>query len=169
MSKAGPRRVRTVPGLWRRLGAGAVDVALSGAVTALLVGLGALSVQRWAPAELPLPEHVAVTWNQTWRWTLAQWTLAWTPLVVLHTATAVLSRRTPGAALFGLVVVGPDGHAATSTRGVVRALAYLTWPLTLLLGPAMVLVSPSQRGLHDWISGTCVVRDPASTPRRAPA
>lgn len=167
MSRSGPKRTRTVPGLWRRVAAGLIDVGLSAVVTATLVALGAISWQRWLPTGLPLPEHVAVTWNQTWRWTLTQWTLAWLPLVLLHTTAAALSRRSPGMALFGLVVVGPDGHAASSARGVVRALAYLTWPLTLLLGPALVLVSRSQRGLHDWLSGTWVVRDPAASRRTA--
>lgn len=161
-----PRRERTLPALWRRTLAGVVDLAAAAAVGAGLLGLGWPDVSRWRPTgELPLIEHVAVTWHATLAWSLSQWMVFWLPLPLWHAAFA--GRRSPGAWLAGLVVVGPDGHRASAVRGLVRALAYVSWPATAFVAAALVAVTPTQRGPVEWLSRTWVVLDPSRSHRRA--
>lgn len=150
--------------------AGSVDLVLGVLCAALLVVLGVVDVERWSqPAGgLPIFEHVAVELYTTRAETLRDWLTLWVPFVAYHTLTGLLRRPTLGAALTGLSVVGPDGHAASALRGLIRGLGYLLWPATGLLAPCWVFVSPSQRGLHDLIARTWVVRDPARLHVRSP-
>lgn len=160
-------RVREIPATWRRVTAGLVDLLTPSAAMALLLVAGVPDLTRWAPTgELPLIEHVAQTWHATRSRTILQWLLWWLPLPAYHLAFAVADRRTPGAALLGLRTIGPDGHEASVVRRAVRGVLTLLWPMTLGLAAAWAWVTPSQRGPVDWLSGTCVVRDPAR--RRGP-
>jgi len=65
--------------------------------------------------------------------------------------------RTPGMALFGLLVVRADGADLDPWHGVLRALAF---PLSIILsglGFAGILVQREHRALHDLIAGTAVI------------
>lgn len=75
-------------------------------------------------------------------------------------------QATPGKRLLGLRVVDADGHRPTFRRALLRFLAAgLSW-LSLNLGHALAAVPP-HLALHDHLSGSRVVRDPA--PARLPA
>ena len=168
MSSAGQRERELVP-LWRRCAAGLVDAAIGLAPGALLLATGVISLDRWHAPEGILPlDHAAATFYRTRGWLFWQWILVWTPFCLMHAIFGMFERSTPGAALFGLSVVGPDGHRASSVRGVFRGLAYVTWPATLLLAPLLVAVGPAQRGPHDLLSGTFVIRAPSRPARAVP-
>jgi uncharacterized RDD family membrane protein YckC len=77
--------------------------------------------------------------------------------------------RTPGMALFGLLVVRADGADLDPWHGVLRALAF---PLSIILcglGFAGILVQREHRALHDLIAGTAVIYswDPRATRLRS--
>jgi uncharacterized RDD family membrane protein YckC len=65
--------------------------------------------------------------------------------------------KTFGAALLGIQVVGEEGAAAGTRRGIVRVLAF---PLSFLLcglGFLGILLGRQRRALHDVLAGTAVV------------
>lgn len=156
-------RTRTLPSRTRRLLAGCVDVGV-GAVGMLgLVLIGAVAADRWFELEpgLPLLESIAVELNQTRTRTVWEWFLLWLPLLGYEAVLGATERESLGRWLFGLALVGKDGHRLSRTRRVVRALLVLTWPATGLLAPALGWVSPSQRSAADYFAGSWVVFDPA--------
>ena len=64
---------------------------------------------------------------------------------------------TPGKRLFGLVVEGLDGHQPIGPgRACLRLMGYVV--SGLVLGIGFVMIAFGQRGLHDHIAGTRVVR-----------
>ncbi len=142
---------------------GGVDLTI-GLLPAALYVWSQDAITPWMPPpDLLAIEHIASHFHTT-RTTVAwTWISLWLPLCGLHGLFGGLQRATPGAWLTGLRVVGPDGHTASTLRGVVRGVAYVTWPLTLLLAPMLCAVGGRQRGLHDLVSGTTVVLTPKPT------
>ncbi len=158
-SRRAPVRTRELPSLWRRTAAGAVDLGLAAAVSALAIYTGVVRFDAWAgDGSLPMIEHVAVTLHTQRAWAASQLVILCLPLVFVHGFSAVLLGRSVGAWLFGLEPVDRDGMRAESGRLVVRSVLYLTWPATLFLAPLLVAVGPAQRGPHDVLSGVWVVQ-----------
>lgn len=145
-----------------------MGVGLLGAL--LLIGIGAVDLDRWTTIEPTLPqlETVAVELHSTWRRTIRDWVVLWLPFAAYHTLAGSVRRGTLGAWATGLSIVGPNGHAASALRGGIRGGLYILWPLTGLLAPLWTFVSSSQRGLHDLLAGAWVVRDPARLQKRTP-
>jgi hypothetical protein len=112
-------------------------------------------------AGLPLLESVAVELNQTRAQTVGEWFLLWMPLIVYEVTLGACERESFGRWLFRLSLVGRDGHRLSRMRRLARGLGIITWPATGLLGPALSWVSPSQRSLADYLTGSWVVVDPA--------
>jgi uncharacterized RDD family membrane protein YckC len=75
-------------------------------------------------------------------------------LVYLAVAWAVTG-RTYGGRLVGVRVLSARHEPLGWTRSVLRALAYVLWPLGLLWSA----VSPTRRSLQDVVLGTVVVYD----------
>ena len=66
--------------------------------------------------------------------------------------------QTPGKMMLDLEVVRRDGGAVGYGRSAWRWVAMLLAALPLGLGFLGVLLTRQQRGLHDWVAGTRVVR-----------
>jgi uncharacterized RDD family membrane protein YckC len=128
-----------------------------------LIAIGAVDIARWfePSPDLPHLEAVAVELFATRGNTARDWMVLWIPFVLYHAIAGGTRRATLGAFVTGLSVVGPDGHLASTSRGCIRGVLYLLWPLTGLLAAMWSFVSPSQRGLHDLFSRSWVIRDPA--------
>ncbi len=66
--------------------------------------------------------------------------------------------RTPGKAIFGLRVVQLDGTKLTWRSAFFRGIASIFSTSFFYLGYAIAIFSPGIRTLHDWLSGTKVIR-----------
>lgn len=145
-------------GLLRRAGALTVD-AIAAALATLVgfaTGLFEMSVFRVPPDWF---------WTEWWFkfWldspeVLVRPVVGFALFLLLWTALLEAWRgRTLGDAIFGLRVVQSDGWEPTKLRVLVRTLGNLLNVATLGLGWLWIIVSPSRRGLHDYLSATFVV------------
>ena len=75
--------------------------------------------------------------------------------------------QTPGKMLLGIAVVRRDGAPAGYGRALLRWIGYWVSALPLGLGFVPAFFTADRRGLHDWMSGTRVVRQVAA-PTPAP-
>ncbi|GAB4561208.1 MAG: RDD family protein [Haliangiales bacterium] len=146
-------------GFWRRAGASLADLAVIVPVALLL---------SWTSGQL-----TGVHLPESRRFGLDFWLdlfLAGDPafigIIVLLLATAALYAlvfqvtwsATPGMRLVGLHIIDLYGDAPTVARAVVRTAGYLASAATLGLGFLWIGFDGERRGLHDWLSGTHVVR-----------
>lgn len=69
-----------------------------------------------------------------------------------------LAGATLGKRLLGLRVCGPEGRPAGLLRSLVRNLAKVASCGCCCAGLLPVVLSARQRGLHDWLAGTDVLR-----------
>lgn len=162
---ASPRRRPASPrapqfyavGFWSRLLAAAIDLALI-----VSVGLAL----AWVVGKLlgfGLPPSLG---SDYWLDLLAGADPSTVSLVVIVTATGVLYLllfqltlgQTPGMRLRKLRIIDPYGDPPASARVAIRTAGYLASAATLGLGFIWVGFDSEKRGLHDWISGTHVVR-----------
>lgn len=67
--------------------------------------------------------------------------------------------KTVGKAIMGLRIVTPHGRPIGWVRALRRIMGWLVCLLSLGIGFAWIVVSPTRRGWHDHIGGTCVVYD----------
>jgi uncharacterized RDD family membrane protein YckC len=67
--------------------------------------------------------------------------------------------QTPAKMVSGLRVVCPDGGYPGYGRALARWIGYGLVIATLGLGVLVAALNAERRGIHDWISGTRVVRD----------
>lgn len=158
---SGGRAGARLPSLSRRALAGSIDLLVFGTVSAALVATGVIDVSRWmTSSELLTSDRLAVTLHATAGWTFRQWLFLWLPIVIGHALFGALERSTPGAWLAGVELVDGSGTSPSPLRGVLRGALYTSWPATFLLAPVLCAFLPSQRGLHDLLSGTWVVARP---------
>lgn len=80
-----------------------------------------------------------------------------------------LTGRTGGKALVGLKVLDRAGGPLSATQAGIRTLALPLSFLVLMLGVAVVLVTPRRTSLHDAIARTCEVYDWGDRPAELPA
>lgn len=141
---------------------GLVDLVGALGITGVLVGLGVIPIGVWwaSHPELFWLEATALRIYRTpWLAYGHLWAVL-APLVVWHGAWGSATGTTPGLWLTGLRVVDATGREMDVSRWLLRAVAYLTWPATILAVPLLVPASRSCRGLHDVLSGSWVVAPP---------
>ncbi len=156
-----PRSAPTyyVAGFWRRLGAAAVDLGIVVPVALVLAWIAG----QVAGVHLPPSRHRGVDF---WLDLL----LASDPALVgalglvLAIATVyvlvfqITISRTPGMKLLRTRIIDVYGDPPSTGRAVARTAGYLAGVATLGLGFLWVGFDSEKRGLHDWISGTYVVK-----------
>ncbi len=144
----------------RRLLAGFVDLCVAGMFTFVFVMLDIIRIERWIKPspDLPFIEHFALAFYAE-PWALF-WTLFWCfiPITVVQIALTIFPGKTLGRWLFKLDFVDKSGRKAGLERQLIRATAYLLWPLTFGWAPLFVMISRRQQGLHDAIAGVVVIR-----------
>lgn len=150
--------VRTA-GILRRGAALAVD----GLVAILVILLGyAVGVFEGAPFRPP-PDWF---WTEWWfKYWLDDPRVFFDPVigfaVVLWLWTAawdLAAGRTPGDRLLSIELVDSDGDRPSPLRNIARSMAVLLNVGSLGLGWLWIVVSPTRRAWHDYLSGTWVVR-----------
>jgi uncharacterized RDD family membrane protein YckC len=148
-----------VAGFWRRSAAAVIDLAVVVPVAALMCW--AVS----AAADVRLPPSKTRSLDFWLDLVIASdpalVTGAVVSLLVLSLyllAFHVLLGRTLGMRLLGLRVIDPWGDAPSIARCVARTGGYLLGVATMALGFLWVGFDSERRGLHDWLSGTYVIK-----------
>lgn len=65
---------------------------------------------------------------------------------------------TPGERIAGIRVVRTDGSRPTLWLAMLRTVTFIVGAMCAMLGPGMILLTESRRGLHDILTGTTVTR-----------
>lgn len=71
-----------------------------------------------------------------------------------------LASRTPGMRLLGLTVIDVYGDPPSALRSLVRTVGYFVAAAVGCLGFLWIGIDREKRGLHDWLSGTYVIKPP---------
>ena len=136
-------------GLWRRLGAFALDLGLAATVFLGLWVLLAVLAGPWmgTPGGAVLLAATVILWQ------VASW---------LYWAIMESSARqgTVGKVLLSIAVTGVDGRRLSFRQATVRHLAKIASTLTALVGFAMIVTTARRQGLHDLIARSVVVMSP---------
>lgn len=148
-----------VAGFWRRLGAAGIDLAIVVPVSLALAWVAG----QLAGVHLPPSRHRGVDF---WLDLL----LASDPALVgalgltLAIATVyvlvfqITIGRTPGMKVLKTRIIDVYGDPPSTGRAAARTAGYLAGVATLGLGFLWVGFDSEKRGLHDWISGSYVVK-----------
>ena len=163
-ARASSRAGRPAPtfyaaGFWRRLGAGIVDAAIILPVAMILAWLAG----QLAGVHLPESRHYGVDF---WLDLLLSSDPALLGMLGLLVATATIYAAifqitwaaTPGMRMLGLGIVDLYGDPPSVLRSIARTIGYLVAAVTLGLGFLWIGFDRERRGLHDWLSGTHVVK-----------
>ena len=136
------------PTLAVRLGAGAIDLALLGAIDAIVVilTLRIAGLQTTTEDLLVLPPVPFLGF------------LALLAFAYVASFT-VAGGQTIGKMILKLRVIGDDGRPVDAAGGVLRAAGCMLVPITLGLSYVPVLFSSDHRALHDRLAGTRVVHE----------
>lgn len=80
--------------------------------------------------------------------------------LVVFVAVQGITGASPGKAMLGIRVIGPDGATPGLWRSFVRMVAWVIDAFTLLLPVALwsAWFTPGHRRVGDWLAGTYVVR-----------
>jgi len=148
-----------VAGFWRRLGGAAIDLAIVVPVSLLLAWIAG----QVAGVHLPASRHRGVDF---WLDLLLASDPALVGALGLMIAIAtvyvlvfqITMARTPGMKLLRTRIIDVYGDPPSTGRAVARTAGYLAGVATLGLGFLWVGFDSEKRGLHDWISGTYVVK-----------
>jgi uncharacterized RDD family membrane protein YckC len=146
-------------GFWRRLGAALVDIAIVLPVGLILSWLAG----QLAGVHLPESRHYGVDF---WLDLLLSSDPALLGMLGLLVATAAIYvaifqiawAATPGMRMLGLGVIDLYGDPPSVLRSIARTAGYLASAVTLGLGFLWIGFDRERRGLHDWLSGTHVVK-----------
>ena len=137
-------------GMGARLVAWLIDRLILAGLWVLVAAWGFvayLQVIRWPPDLLNLAALVGL---------LLLWWIG------LHAAYFIVfvggCGQTPAKMLLGITVVRRDGAPAGYARALLRWVGYWVAALPLGLGFVPAFFTADLRGLHDWMSGTWVVR-----------
>lgn len=148
-----------VAGFWRRLAAAAVDLAIILPVSYLLCWIaGSL-----AGIHLPQTRHRGLDfWLDLFLDSdpalvgAFGLTLAIGAIYVM--VFQVTAARTPGMRLLKTRIIDLYGDPPSTGRALARTAGYLAGVATLALGFLWIGFDSEKRGLHDWVSGTYVVK-----------
>jgi uncharacterized RDD family membrane protein YckC len=150
-----------VAGFWRRAVAGLVDIAI---VAPLAVGAVWMASRLAALSLPPLRGAVLDAWLDL--------LLAGDPAVLgaLGLASAIaavylvlfqaLAGRTAGMRALRLSVIDVYGDPPSALRSIVRTAGYFVAAALGGLGFLWIGFDREKRGLHDWLSGTYVIKSP---------
>jgi uncharacterized RDD family membrane protein YckC len=163
-TRAPSRSGRSAPtfhaaGFWRRLGAGLVDVAIILPVAMILAWLAG----QLAGVHLPESRHYGLDF---WLDLLLSSDPALLGMLGLLLATAAIYAAifqitwaaTPGMRMLGLGIIDLYGDPPSVLKSIARTAGYLASVVTLGLGFLWIGFDRERRGLHDWLSGTHVVK-----------
>ena len=161
---AARKRTRNAPeffaaGFWRRAAGALIDLAIIVPVVALMY----LVVSKAADISVPSSRHHGVDF---WLDLLLEGDPALITLVGLLLAIAtiyvlvfqIILSRTPGMRIMKLRIIDQYGEPPSTARAAARTSGYLASAATLGLGFIWIGFDSEKRGLHDWLSGTYVVR-----------
>jgi len=155
----GGARTFYVAGYWRRFAAAMVDLAIIVPVSLLLSWIGgAIAGIHFPPSRHRGPEFwldLLLASDPALIGTIGL-TLAIATIYVL--VFQVTTAATPGMKLTKTRIIDVYGDAPSTARALARTAGYLGCAATLLLGFLWVGFDSEKRGLHDWISGTYVVK-----------
>jgi uncharacterized RDD family membrane protein YckC len=148
-----------VAGFWRRLVAAAVDLAIILPV-ALVLGWIAGAITG---VHVPPSRHRGIDF---WLDLLLASDPALIGIVGLTLAVAtvyalifqIVQARTPGMRIMKIRIIDQYGDLLTTGRAAARTAGYLATLATLGLGFIWIGFDSEKRGLHDWLSGTYVVK-----------
>jgi len=165
VAHAMPRPVRARPapptvhvaGLWRRFGAGFVDLLILAPIIVVLVWV----TSRLTGARVPSSRSSLDFWLDL----LLTSDPAVMSALIIAVATALLYQfvfqatigQTVGMRLLKLQVIDVYGDPPSYGRAGLRTAAYLASAATLFLGFWWIGFDAEKRGLHDWIAGTYVI------------
>lgn len=146
-------------GFWRRAGAAMADLGMILPVALILSWVAG----QITGIHLPDSRHYGVDF---WLDLLLGSDPALLGLLGLILATAAIYvavfqitwAATPGMRLLGLRVIDLYGDAPSLPRAIARSAGYLVSAATLGLGFVWIGFDRERRGLHDWLSGTHVVK-----------
>jgi uncharacterized RDD family membrane protein YckC len=149
----------TVAGFWRRLAAAFVDAAIVVPVALLLWWIAA----SIGGVELPASRHHGLDF---WLDLILTSDPSMWGAIGLTTAIGVIylllfhitMAQTPGMRVLKMRIIDIYGDPPSVVRSITRTLGYLASFATLSLGFLWVGFDSERRGLHDWMSGTYVVR-----------
>jgi uncharacterized RDD family membrane protein YckC len=149
-----------VGGFWRRLAGGAIDLAILLPICLILTWLaGALS-----GVHLPASRHRGLDfWLDLFLGTdpalIGGLGLSVAIGLIYALVFQVTRQRTVGMRLFGMRVIDVYGDPPTIARCAARTAGYLAGLATLGLGFLWIGFDSERRGLHDWLSGTYVIKE----------
>ncbi len=145
----------TRPSSLRRAIGAALDLTVVVAADVWMIQRDIIDSTLWlSPStDLPWPDSAIVAFSQTPTTLLIWVALLWLPLVAWHLAFGLIGVSTPGALLVGIQWVDEFGWPATRLQRVMRATAYILWPLTLFFAIFLPWISREGRGLNEWIAG----------------
>lgn len=148
-----------VAGFWHRWVAAAIDLAIIVPVVLLLY-----TATSWlGDVALPASRHYGVDF---WLDLLLEGDPALIALVALLVAVATIYvlvfqialSHTPGMRVMKIRIVDQYGASPSTARSAARSAGYVASAATLGLGFIWIGFDSEKRGLHDWLSGTYVVR-----------
>jgi uncharacterized RDD family membrane protein YckC len=148
-----------VAGFWRRAAGGLVDLAVILPLSLLLGWMaGAITGVR-----LPASRHRGLDfWLDLFLaadpallgFLILIGAIAITYVLIFHVTMA----RTPGMILFKTRIIDVYGDAPGVGRSLARTLGYFAGLASLGLGFLWIGFDSEKRGIHDWLSGTYVVK-----------
>lgn len=149
-------------GFWQRFGAHVVDFVLWWFIWQILVALvgakyfpDAMAIAQKGPGYQAKPEELI----PLLRFLGAVFAVGVVWAIIYDAFFLLRFSATPGKLLFGIQVVRPNGKPLGFMRIVVRTLAKgLAGVPTLGIGLLIVAFDEQKRGLHDFFSGTRVVK-----------
>ena len=148
-----------VAGFWHRLAAAAVDLAIIVPVSLLLTWIAGMI----AGVSLPQSRHRGIDFWLDLLLASDPALLGTLGLMVAIAAIYVLVfqitlARTPGMRVMSLRIIDQYGDAPSVGRAAARTAGYLAAMATLGLGFLWIGFDSEKQGLHDWLSGTYVVK-----------
>lgn len=148
-----------VAGFWSRLAAAAVDLAVIVPVSLLMTWIAGII----AGVSLPQSRHRGIDFWLDLLLASDPALLGTLGLMVAIAAIYVLVfqitlARTPGMRVMSLRIIDQYGDAPSVGRAAARTAGYLAAMATLGLGFLWIGFDSEKQGLHDWLSGTYVVK-----------
>jgi uncharacterized RDD family membrane protein YckC len=148
-----------VAGFWRRLAAAAIDLAIILPVSYLLCWIaGSL-----AGIHLPQSRHRGLDfWLDLFLDSdpalVGAFGLTLAIGAIYAMVFQVTAARTPGMRVLKTRIIDLYGDPPSTGRALARTAGYLAGVATLALGFLWIGFDSEKRGLHDWVSGTYVVK-----------